>query len=202
MPRKPGPVEDRRAQILDAALKLFAEKGYKGASNKEIAKAAGISAGLIYFYFEKKEDLLFAILEDKVTAGGKPPPIDALKMFPPERVLPMLAHFALSQLDNQDTVNVMKVVMGEMLQRPEVRAIANSNVNRLMEAIGGYLAFQMEQGRLRKDDPILCAQTFVAGLVATIMRRQLLADPKMLSLSADQIVNTVVGIFLRGMRLE
>ena len=200
MPRKPGPVEDRRAQILDAALKLFAEKGYKGASNKKIAEAAGISAGLIYFYFEKKEDLLFALLENRVTAGGTPLPIDAFKMLPPEQVLPMLAHIALSRLDNQDTVNVVKVVVGEMLQREEVRAIANNNVNRLLETIGSYLAFQMEQGRLRQDDPILCAQTFIAGLIATIMRRQLLGDPRMLALSADQIVNTVVGIFLRGMR--
>jgi AcrR family transcriptional regulator len=202
MPRKPGPGEDRRAQILDAALKAFAEKGYKGASNKDIAKAAGISPGLIYFYFHSKEDLLFAILENRVTAGGQPLPMESLKIFPPEQILPMLAHFALSQLDNQDTINVVKVVVGEMLQRAEVRAIANTNINRLMETIGSYLAFQMEQGHLRRDDPILCAQTFVAGLVATIMRRQLLGDPKMLSLSADQIVTTVVGIFLRGMRPE
>lgn len=200
MPRKPGPVEDRRAQILDAALKVFAEKGYKGATNQKIAEAAGVSAGLIYFYFKNKEDLLFALLENRVTAGGTPLPVDAFKMLPPEQVLPMLAHIALSRLDNQDTVNLIKVVVGEMLQRAEVRAIANTNVNRLLETIGSYLAFQMEQGKLRKDDPILCAQTFIAGFVATIMRRQLLSDPKMLSLSADQIVNTVVGIFLRGMR--
>ncbi len=202
MPRKPGPVEDRRAQILDAALKLFAEKGYKGASNQNIADAVGISPGLIYFYFKNKEELLFALLENRITEGGTPLPVDSFKILPPEQVLPMLAHLALIRLDNQDTVNLMKVVMGEMLQRAEVRAIANTNVNRLLETIGSYLAFQMEQGRLRKDDPILCAQTFIAGLVAIIMRRQLLADPKMLSFSADQIVSTVVGIFLRGMRPE
>jgi AcrR family transcriptional regulator len=202
MPRKPGPVEDRRAQILDAALKVFAEKGFKGASNKDIAKAASISPGLIYFYFKSKEDLLFAILENRLTAGGTPFPIDSLKMFPPEQVLPMLAHFAISRMDNQDTINVAKVLVGELVQRAEVRSIANANINRLLETIAGYLASQMEQGRLRQDDPLLCAQTFLAGLIATIMRRQLLGDPKMLALTPDQIVSTVVGIFLRGMQPE
>jgi AcrR family transcriptional regulator len=203
MPRKPGPVEDRRAQILNAALKLFAEKGFQGASNKEIAKAAGnISPGLIYFYFKNKEDLLFALLENRLTAGDNPLPVDSLTMFPPEQVLPMIAHFALSRLDNQDMVNVIKVLAGEVIQRAEVRAITNSNMNRILETIGSYLASQMAQGRLRQDDPILCAQTFLAGLVATIMRRQLLGDPKMLAFTTDQIVTTVVGIFLRGMRPE
>lgn len=50
--------EQRKQQILDVALRLFANVGYESTSISRIAKEAGISKGLIYNYFESKEDLL------------------------------------------------------------------------------------------------------------------------------------------------
>ncbi len=201
MPRRPAPPgEERRAQILEAALKVFATKGFKGATNKDIADAAGVSTGLIYFYFENKENLLLAILEDRVAPGAFPVPIEHLKAFPPEQVLPMLAHYGLSRLDNQDAMNIFKIFIGEAVYSEHIRALANTHLIRLIETLAGYLESQMEQGRLRHADPLLCAQTFLAGLMASLVRRQFFADPKILSYSADQIVETVVSIFLRGMR--
>src|SRR5579862_1579763 len=115
MPRRPGPpTEDRRSQILEGALKMFAEKGFKGATNKNIAEAAGgISPGLIYWYFKSKEELLFALIENRVEPGGFPMPTEHLAAFPPEQVLPMLAHYGLSRLDNQGTINLFKIFIGE-----------------------------------------------------------------------------------------
>lgn len=201
MARRPAVGEDRRKQILEAALKVFAEKGFKGATNQAIAEEAGdISPGLIYWYFKNKEDMFFALLEERLAAGSLPVPIEQLKVFPPEHVLPMIAHFALSRLDNQETINLFKIFAGEAAYSERIRAIANKNINRLLEPLSAYLEAQMDQGRLRRDDPILCAQTFVVSIFAAIMRRQFLGDPTLLAYSADQIVNTVVGIFLRGLR--
>jgi AcrR family transcriptional regulator len=201
MPRRPTPPgEDRRSQILEAALKVFAAKGFKGATNKDIADAAGVSPGLIYFYFKSKEDLYFAILEDRIAPSGFPVPIEHMQAFPPEQVLPMLAHYGLSRLDNQDTVNIFKIFVGEAVYSEHIRAIANNNINRLVDTLARYLATQMEQGRLRQDDPNLCAHIFLAGLMASLVRRRFLGDAKMLSYSAEQIVNTVVNIFLRGLQ--
>ena len=202
MPRKPGPpAEDRRKQILEAALKVFAEKGFKGATNKDIADTVGdISPGLIYWYFKSKEDLFFAILENRLAPGSFPLPLEHMQTFPPEQVLAMIAHYGLSRLDNPDTMNIFKIFIGEAVYSEHIRALGNTNVNRLVETLAGYLESQMEQGRLRRDDPLLCAQTFLAGLMASLVRRRFLGDAKMLSYTPDEIVNTVVGIFLRGMR--
>ncbi len=201
MARRPVlPNEDRRNQILEAALKVFAAKGFKGATNQDIAKEAGISAGLIYWYFDSKEDLLFALLEQRVAPGSFPVPLEHMQAFPPEQVLPMFAHYGLSRLDNQDTINIFKIFIGEAVYSEHIRAIANANVNRLLDILARYLAAQMEQGRLRRDDPLLCAQTFAASIFVNIIRRRFLNDPKLLSYSAEEIVNTVVSIFLRGMR--
>ena len=54
--------ENKKREIMDAALNLFAEKGFAAASINMIAKRAGISKGLIYNYFESKEELITTIL--------------------------------------------------------------------------------------------------------------------------------------------
>lgn len=56
----------RRQQIMDAALELFASEGYSHCSIAQLASHAGISKGLIYNYFESKEALLIAIIEEGV----------------------------------------------------------------------------------------------------------------------------------------
>jgi len=56
--------EERRLLILDAALKVFSQKGYKTSTMALIAKEAGISKGSIYNYFKNKEDLLKQIIDN------------------------------------------------------------------------------------------------------------------------------------------
>jgi len=54
--------DDKSTKILNAAIKIFADKGYQYATIAEIAKEAGISKGLIHFYFESKLDLILSII--------------------------------------------------------------------------------------------------------------------------------------------
>ena len=58
--------EGKKAQIRKASLELFATEGYHGSSISKIAKKAGISKGLLYNYFESKEDVIRDILEDGI----------------------------------------------------------------------------------------------------------------------------------------
>ena len=60
--------EERRAQILRAALSVFGHKGFHGATIREIASAAGLAEGTIYLYFASKQDVLrgvFALIADE-----------------------------------------------------------------------------------------------------------------------------------------
>lgn len=59
----PKLVEERRAEILDAAVRLFSENGYYVTTIQQIAKASGVSIGLIYQYFGDKDDILFLSLK-------------------------------------------------------------------------------------------------------------------------------------------
>ena len=59
-------VPDKRQRILDAALKVFAERGYYNAKVAEVARQAGVADGTIYLYFENKDDLLINLFEDRM----------------------------------------------------------------------------------------------------------------------------------------
>lgn len=63
--RPEGPSRDR---LTRAALRLFAERGYDGVSNREIVAACGLTKGAIYWYFESKEDLFQTILAEAMTS--------------------------------------------------------------------------------------------------------------------------------------
>ena len=57
---------NRREQVLDAAARLFVEKGFDGTSTRDIAKATGMLPGSLYYHFSSKEDLLVAVFEEGV----------------------------------------------------------------------------------------------------------------------------------------
>ena len=58
-------VKDRRAIILDAALRTFVQRGYPETKVAEIASEAGVAEGTLYNYFPSKEDLLLALFDEK-----------------------------------------------------------------------------------------------------------------------------------------
>jgi len=54
----------RRSQLTQAAYKVVGEKGYNDFTIRDIAREAGLSTGLIHYYFKNKEDLLFKLLKE------------------------------------------------------------------------------------------------------------------------------------------
>ena len=75
MPRTKAQNEEIRNRtrklIIDSSLKLFANKGFHGTSISDIAKAAGISKGLAYNYFESKQKIVEAIFEEAISTGSE-----------------------------------------------------------------------------------------------------------------------------------
>lgn len=59
--------EAKRLQLMEAALELFLEKGYKSVTTREIAAKAGVSKGFLYDYFKNKEDLFHQTIKENIT---------------------------------------------------------------------------------------------------------------------------------------
>src|ERR671934_1099059 len=60
------PDPDKPAQIIDAAIRVFARSGYYNSRVSDIAREAGIAAGTIYLYFKTKEEILVTLFREKM----------------------------------------------------------------------------------------------------------------------------------------
>ena len=191
---------ERREQILKAAFEEFAAKGFKGATIKSIAEAAGLqSPALIYWYFPDKEALFREVLRSQVPvlrAVADPAPIMDL---PPEEVLPRLgrAYFAFEQFD----VRMLQLMVGEAVRRPEVAEMFIRNgPGKVLEFLKLYLEHQIELGRLKPHDARSSARAFIGMLMPQLAGQ--LFFPALLEdgLRDEEHLKTAVTIFLEGLK--
>src|SRR4030095_4593877 len=100
------PADIRREQILQTAVDLFSQKGFKGTTTKEIAKAAGVSEAIIFRHFASKDELYAAILYSKGCQDGlhKYPwegNEEVLEAIRTKDDFAVFYHFALQAMTNQ-----------------------------------------------------------------------------------------------------
>ncbi len=202
MARTPKVEEDRREQIIDAAMRVFAQKGFARATNRDVAREAGITTGLIYYYFASKEDLLKAALEERS-------PVQVMTQITPEMLeqplnvlLPLLAMRILDLVESEQFVNMIRVLLPEMLHgATEVAPIALSFFQRIITFLSDYLKIQATKGRVRADlDVEMAAQVFASSMIGMVMRRQIMRDPGVLQYTHEEIVQAILTSFLEGLR--
>ena len=190
---------ERREQILKAAFEEFAAKGFKGATIKSIAEAAGLqSPALIYWYFPDKETLFREVLSSQVPvlrAVADPAPIMDL---PPEEVLPRLgrAYFAFEQFD----VRMLQLMVGEAVRRPEVAEMfIRSGPGKVLAFLKVYLEHQIELGKLKPHDARSSARAFIGMLMPQLAGQLFLPALLEDGLTDEEHLKTAVSIFLEGL---
>jgi AcrR family transcriptional regulator len=193
--------EQRRQQIMDGALRAFAEKGFERATNKDIANAAGIrSPGLIYHYFEDKGDLFRRMLERYLPVVQLLEKGDDFLEAPPREALTTFARAVARSLTNPAVVALVKVMLGESLRRPSVAEMVNAALPRRgFTFLSRYLAHQMDAGRLRRMDPSVAVRCFAGPLLIYVLSREVFPQSDSRTLDPDTMADAAVDVFLCGM---
>ena len=198
MARTPKVVEDRRDQIIEAAMRVFAQKGFTRATNKDIAREAGITPGLIYYYFESKEDLLKSIIETRSPAQLMTTlPPQAFEL-PPEIFLRMLILRVLGIIESERLIQLIRMLLPELMHNAEMAPIIFSIIQRVLEFLGTYFDIQVEKGALRRINGVLTAQIMVGAVFSFVLRRQIIRDPTALEYTQEQIAEIVSETVLQG----
>lgn len=202
MARTPKVVEDRREQIIDAAMRVFAQKGFARATNKDIAKEAGITAGLIYHYFASKEDLLTTVVETRT-------PLQLLNTIspqafamPPEQFFRFLLAQVLRIVEDEKFVNLIRVVLSELLhgENQYFMQLIPTVLGRALSFLGSYIETKVAAGELRPvEDATAVAQVIMGSMIGFLLRRQILRDPAALMYTQEQVVELIVDTTLRGL---
>jgi AcrR family transcriptional regulator len=193
---------DRRREILEAALRVFSERGFHGATIKEIAREAGIrSSALIYWYFEDKEDLFGEVLASHVPVVRAVAELGPLMEVEPEEVLTRLGRAYLA-FDETNT-RVLRLVIGEAVLRPEVaeRFVA-VGPERVLGFLKAYLGRQVELGRLRPHDVRSSARAYIGMLIPQLAGKVLFPALQADGLTDEEHLRTSVNIFLQGLEPE
>ena len=140
-----------RRRVLDAAEAVFAERGYAGASTREIAQAAGIGKRMLFYYFPSKDALYRAVL-DRVLVGmreiqerfrGDPGPIGLAE------TVDGIVHFAAANL------RPLKLLMREIMDGgPHLPEIAREHIGPLFEQGAADVQRNMTTGVFRTAEPM------------------------------------------------
>lgn len=178
MARKPAPPgSDRRQQILEAALDLFAEQGLNGATSKDIAERAEVTHGLIYFYFKTKEELFKAAFEYALERALARLDVAAITQSddPPEQALTTLLTRVLDALTTPRMRSLSHLMMHTMAHEDwsagplhECKLHVRSTIVLVVAAVRGYLDRQVELGRLRSVNTEIVAKFLVGGVVSSV----------------------------------
>ena len=199
MARTPKVVEDRREQILDAALRAFAQQGFARTTNKDIAREAGITPGLIYHYFESKEALFRAIIDSRspLQVVRTPPP--HLLDQPPEVALRHFIQQLLAIAEGEPFVQLIRLFLPEVIHNPAAAPVGFGGLDELARFVERYLADGMARGDLRQGDAALIAQVLLNSLMGAVLRRQIIRDPAMLRYSQGELAESIAAVALHGL---
>ena len=191
--------EDRRQRILDAAQKVFAAKGFDGASIKDLAKAAKISPGLLYWYFKDKSDLFASLVSERIKIAFGLLPENVSFDLPPEEFLPQFGRFYISIFEQPMNTALFKVMITNTPSFPDaVHRVQADVVNRVLGTVQNYFQRQIELGRMRPCDTEMVTRTFMGSVVAFLLLRHVLQDERGRELSVEAFVNGVADVILHG----
>jgi len=196
-PRQPFDPE-RRADILRAALVIFARKGFHRSTIRDIAREANLADGTIYNHFQNKNALLISLLQGLNQAGQREVALSAADDQDLQTFLPQ--HFRhLLQTLTQGTGDALAVILAELLTNPELRQ-AYPNPLVANAALGEQaLSRWAKQGKVRGEHLELMVGAVSAMLLGLVVMR-LLGDST-LEAQWDQLPEFISDFVLNGIKL-
>ncbi|HWU61038.1 MAG TPA: TetR/AcrR family transcriptional regulator [Ensifer sp.] len=190
----------KRDQILDGAKKVFAANGYDGSSMNDITKAAGVSKGTIYVYFNNKEELFAGLIQRE-----RERMFDAVSSIlvddkPLEDVLFDFGMMFGRHMTDSNTVRSLRMVLGVIDDMPEVaNMFLNCGPTRGAHHLKDYLAARATNSDLVLDDPLLAARQFADLCTAGLFKPCLFnerSQPE--DAEIERTVRSAIRVFMKA----
>ena len=200
--------DKRREQILETAVNLFSQRGFKGTTTKEIARAAGVSEAMVFRHFENKDALYEAILDTKGCQDG-------VRRFPWEENealkkaiavkddIGVFYNIALDALNkHQKDVAFMRLLFYSALEEHELaERFFHEFIERVYQFIGGYIAERQQDGAFRDVNPRIAVRSLLGMLIHHSLNN-ILWDKKrrLLNVSNEVAAKNFAEILLSGIK--
>lgn len=190
--------EERRQQIVEAAIELFSRKGFRGTRTREIAEAAGISEAMIFKHFATKRDLYSTIIEAKsATEALLARAAIAAQKKDDAGVLRAVGLKMIEQTEADPSL--MRLLLFSALEGHELSDIFfESRVKRLHEFLSNYIHEGIEDKRFRSMDALVAARGFIGMIVHYLLIHELFGIKRPPRSSPEAVVELFASIFLKG----
>lgn len=193
--------EARPAEIVEAAMAVFAERGFAAAKLDEIAARAGVSKGAVYLYFETKEAVFRAvvgqaiapnILMVKAMAEAHPGPFADL-------IRGLAGHIG-RVAETTQLGGVVKMVIAEARNFPELARIWHDElIAHALGAVSGAIANAQARGEVRPGDPRIYALQLISPLLVSVIWRETFVPVGVAAFDIPKVLDQHVETYLRGL---
>jgi AcrR family transcriptional regulator len=196
---KSSAVEDKRRQLLDAAVRVFARKGFHASRVGDIAEEAGVAHGLLYHYFKSKDQVLEAVFSENWSLLIAR--IESVEETD-EPAADQLRHVAAIVLRTWlHLPDVVRVVIQEFGRSPEL-AERIGELTLPIDAIQRVIKRGVERGEFRKDiDPVFAA-TVVYGSIDELLTGWVLGRLPGSEEDVARAEQTLVDVTLLGLQKQ
>lgn len=186
----------RQAGLIAAATSLFAARGFRGTTTKEIAKAAGVSEALLFKYFPTKRALYAAILAEKANLSALVDAIDEVaRKRDDERVFSLIASYRIRPGADP---TMLRLLLFSGLEGHELADMFFSKQHRVInDYLAGYIRTRIQEGAFRPVDPLLAARAFIGMVVHHRLLHEIYRQP--MHRSHEETVQAYVELFLTGL---
>lgn len=193
--------KNRRAQIIDVALTLFAEKGFAGTRTREIAEAAGVSETLIFQHFKTKDDLIRAALAELL----HPHPItgelkEYLEQTDDAGFFKTIAlHFIRH---NHEDPRILKLALHSSLEWGHFGELTSADDTgpSMLTLITTYIQKRIDEGAFVKINAEITGRLFIETVFMYLADKVMAISGPVLPFSDEEVVETLVDIYLNGLK--
>ncbi|WP_109261069.1 TetR/AcrR family transcriptional regulator [Hyphobacterium indicum] len=195
--------EERPDEILSAALDVFTEKGFAAARVEDIARRAGLSKGAVYLYFDSKDAMLKALVEQ--SAGQIANAASALSLMgaahDPEKACRAILKMALTALSDPDISAAPRLVMAEAGRFPELAEFYRRrviDVGRM--AIGHLVRTGTQNGQFREVSEDAAMRALMGPALAHMMLSTVFRLPDDPEFNPADMADAIADIVLNGLK--
>ncbi|RME66376.1 MAG: TetR/AcrR family transcriptional regulator [Nitrospirae bacterium] len=188
-------------KLLDAALEVMAERGYRGATTREIASRAGVCELTLFRHFGTKENLFRALLQkysftpkliEILSASSDKPLKDVLKRIGTELYKTM-----------QRKKPVMRVVLSEVVLRPEpVAFVLKEMIYQNISELERFLKSLKKQGLLKDVKLEVIARSFLGSIFSFFHTEEIVLGKSLSKKKIEDFIENLTEIFLKGVLNE
>lgn len=189
----------RPGEIIDVALSCFLEAGYEATRLDDVARRAGVAKGTVYLYFETKEQLFRAVVQ-QVTATNVRQLGDTIRQFDSSfaEFVPLFLSQAATSIGSSLSPGIAALILRESERFPDLGRIwVEEVVAPMFEALQALIERSQRKGEVCDGDPRVHVFSLIGPMFAAILSRQVLAplgfEPVDLATLARQHARTVLA---------